>query len=326
MSPTPPERATAAWARAPERSNTAMLRLMAWIAVAGGRTLARLVLVPIALYFLFFSPRQARHSRRFLARAMGREAGWSDGYRHIHTFASTILDRVYLLREGLTRFDVEVRGADALRAAVSSDPGAFLVGGHLGSFEVLHAVGEQVGGMDVKMIMYPDNAHMVNQALAALAPGRAVPIIELGRPASMLAVRDHLDAGGLAGMLGDRALHDAAAADAASISRQVRLPFLGVETDFVDAPMRLAALLRRRVFFMAGVYRGGNRYEVMFHPIADFRGITGVGAGQPREAAIRDGVAAYVAALEVAARSAPYNWFNFHDFWREDEADATRAP
>ncbi len=302
-------RASASWAQAPERSNVVALRLMAWVAVFAGRRVARLLLVPITLYYLLFSPMQARNSRRFLKRALGRDANWVDGYRHIHTFASTILDRVFFLRQGVAPFAITLDGHEALQAAAREDPGAFLVGGHLGSFEVLRAVGDDMGGLDVAMVMYPGNAQKINATLHAIAPDKPVPVIALGRMESMLAVRDWLDRGGLAGMLGDRGLE----ADPQAM-RSVRAAFMGRELDFIDGPMRLAALLKRRVYFMAGLYRGGNRYDVVFKPVVDFRRVD----PKTREAAIREGVLAYVRELEHQARSAPYNWFNFHDFWLED--------
>jgi predicted LPLAT superfamily acyltransferase len=219
---------------------------------------------------------------------------------------------VYFLRQGVAPFELSIDGHDAVVAAANDDPGAFLVGGHLGSFEALRAVGDHLGGLKVAMVMYPDNARQINAVLHAIAPDRPVPVIALGRMESMLVVRDWLDQGGLAGMLGDRGLD----ADPQQ-TRSVRVDFLGREVDFVDGPMRLAALLKRRVFFMAGLYRGGNRYDVVLAPLVDFRGIN----PKTREAAIREGVLAYVRELERQARSAPYNWFNFHDFWLEDMAD-----
>ena len=58
--------------------------------------------------------------------------------------------------------------------------------------------------------------------------------------------------------------------------------------------MRAAALLRRRVIFMLGLYRGGNRYHVVFEPLADF--------SQPGRAsapaAIEAAIARYAALLE----------------------------
>lgn len=305
------EPASADWAQAPERSNRATLRLMAWIAVHGGRRLARLVLHPITLYFLWFAPKVARNSRRFLDRALGRPATWMDRYRHIHTFAATILDRVYLLRDGgqSAGLRLEASGADAVSDAARNDPGVFMLGGHIGSFEALRAVGDHTGGLRVAMVMYPGNAQMVNDTLSAVAPQARQHIIELGQMTAMLEVRDWLDQGGLAGMLGDRALHDDHQG-----AHVLRLPFLGREVAFIDGPLRLAALLRRRVFFMVGLYRGGARYDVRFTELVDFRHLK---PGE-REARIREAVEAYVRQLEGLAREAPYNWFNFHDFWHED--------
>ncbi len=33
----------------------------------------------------------------------------------------------------------------------------------------------------------------------------------------------------------------------------------------------------------------------------------------------------YVAILESLCREAPYNWFNFYDFWAGDEAPSSAA-
>jgi len=75
--------------------------------------------------------------------------------------------------------------------------------------------------------------------------------------------------------------------------------------------MRAAAALRRPVIFMTGLYRGGNRYHVVFRQLADFSQPTPAG----REAAVRAAIERYVALLEEFCRSDPYNWFNFYDFW-----------
>ena len=298
------------WSRAPERSNALALKIITWIALHLGRRVARLLLHPITLYFLLFAPTARRHSKRYLRRALGRAPRVTDGYRHVFAFAATILDRVFLLRWPLSRFRVQAHGTELLDATLAEGRGAFLVGAHVGSFEVLRAVGDDHGGIRVAMVMYPDNARLVNEALRAIAPGSPPHIIALGRPESMLAVRDWLDGGGLAGMLADRTLEVEG-----DRGNEVAVPFLGVPATFTDGPFRLAALLRRQVIFMAGVYLGGNRYEVRFEPLADFRERCGA---EERERRIRAAVAAYAQRLEVLCRAHPYNWFNFHDFWVED--------
>ncbi|HEX4510608.1 MAG TPA: acyl-CoA synthetase [Burkholderiaceae bacterium] len=297
------------WQRAPERGNATVLRVMTWIALRLGRRAARGLLHPITLYFMLFAPAARRQSRRYLGRALGRPARFIDGYRHVHAFSATVLDRVYFLRQRHAPFDVHVVGGALIDEVVAQGRGAFLIGAHVGSFEVIRATGE-AHGLRAAMVMYPDNARLVNAALRAIAPASDPTIIALGRPSAMLAVRDWLDAGGLAGMLGDRSLDKPS-------ERTSELPvtFLGHDAPFSDGPVRLAALLGRRVLFMAGIYLGGNRYEVRFEPLVDFSAHP---KGADRDARVAEGVRAYAARLEALCREHPYNWFNFHDFWRED--------
>ena len=92
--------------------------------------------------------------------------------------------------------------------------------------------------------------------------------------------------------------------------------FLGLPAVFNDGPFRLAALLRRKVFFMAGLYVGGVRYDVLFEPLADFS--ERIADPVERERRIRAALESYVARLEALCRAYPHNWFNFHDFWLED--------
>ncbi|MCW5657543.1 MAG: acyl-CoA synthetase [Burkholderiaceae bacterium] len=284
---------------------------MAWIAVVCGRRVARLVLHPITWYFLAFAPTARRHSARYLARALGRRATFGDRYRHIHSFAATVLDRVYLARGRLRDFDLRLEGAPLMDALVAQGRGALLIGAHIGSFEALHAVGASRPGLRVAMAMYPDNARLIHETLQAIAPGFHLDIIAIGRPSSTLAVRDWLDAGGLVGMLGDRVLgHEGAR------SSLVEMPFLGHPARFSDGPFRLALLLKRRLVFMVGLYRGGACYQVRFEPLADFSAPPA--DARARDNLLRDAMQAYVQRLESLCRGAPTNWFNFYDFWNED--------
>ena len=51
----------------------------------------------ITVYFLLRRGAERRDSLAYLSRILGRRASWWDAARHIHCFASTILDRVFLL-------------------------------------------------------------------------------------------------------------------------------------------------------------------------------------------------------------------------------------
>ncbi|MDQ6626835.1 MAG: acyl-CoA synthetase [Pseudomonadota bacterium] len=306
---------TAAWARQRERSNLTVLRMMRWLALVTGRRVSRLVLHGIVVWFLVGSPELRRHSRAYLDRALGRKARWTDLFRHVFTFAATLLDRVYLLQERFDDFEIEASGVESVLGPVAEGKGALVCGAHMGSFEALRMIGHG-RGLRVAMIMYEGNARLINDTLAKIAPRTPLHTIALGHVDAMLSLRRWLDDGGVAGLLADRSLQG----PATHRSKTVVLPFLGAPARFPDGPFRLAALLRRKIVFMAGLYRGGRRYELRFEEIADFSSAEAIA---DRDAAIRSAVERYVRTLEALCREAPYNWFNFFDFWADAGAEAT---
>ncbi len=310
---------TTAWARQREFSSRRQLLVMRWLATFAGRRLTRLVLHPIVCVVIF-DRRTRHHSARYLTRALGRAATWGDVYRHLFTFLATVLDRVYLLQERFDEFHFEASGAAAILEPFAQGDGVLAFGAHFGSFEALRMIGHEKG-LRVAMIMYEENARLINETLAVLAPRAALHTIALGRIDAMLAIRGWLDEGGVAGLLADRSLPVNS-----QRSKAVVLPFLGAPAFFADGPFRLAAMLRRRVVFMAGLYRGGRDYDLRFVELADFSALPGAGAasGGERDAAIRAAMQRYVETLESLCREAPYNWFNFYDFWAD--ADMPTSP
>jgi predicted LPLAT superfamily acyltransferase len=299
-----PRPRAAGWTSQPERSNLAWLRLMTWISLRLGRTGSRVVLRLITVYFLLFAPAARRASRGYLRRALGRRPGLGDLYRQLFCFASTIHDRVYLLNDRFDLFDIRVQGEEVIRGALASGQGVFLMGAHLGSFEAIRALGRLHGTPPMAMVMYEDNARKINRILTAINPAATSDLVPLGRLDSMLQVRDRLARGHLVGVLGDRTLGN---------EPGLRVPFLGDPAGFPTGPFRLASLMGCPLIFMTGLYLGGNRYEVHFSRLADFSRAHPEGP----QAAVAEALQRYVALIEEQCRNAPYNWFNFFDFWRQ---------
>ena len=293
---------TADWIRHRERGSMALLRLMAFISLHLGRTFSRIPLYGIAIYFFLFAPTARRHSRRYLRLALGRPAGAGDRFRQILSFATTIHDRVYLINAQFELFDISIDGESLMRAQAASGRGALLMGAHMGSFEVMHSMGRMSGGLRVTMAMYEDNARKISSILAAINPNMEPDIVSLGRVNSMLDIAERLDQGAFVGVLGDRTL---------GAENVQAVTLLGERATLPLGPIRAAAILRCPVYFMAGLYRGGNNYHVVFEKIADF---SNLGAGE-RSAAIATAIDKYASVLEKYCRSDPYNWFNFFDFW-----------
>ncbi len=290
------------WVSAPERGTPASLGVIAWIAERAGRPLARLLLCPITIYFLITAHEARRASREFLKRARGGSVHWWNVLRHFYYFAATILDRVYLLRGEFGRFCVTIHGKEVLQRQNENGKGCILLGSHLGSFEVLRALGVMQGGFSLKVLMDTAHNQNISRFLDGLNPMIAGTVIAPDRPDTLIRARESLDAGSFVGMLGDRVF---------GADKTTRCDFLGAPTTLPSGPMLLAAMMHCPVILFFGLYRGGNRYDIHFEHFADEIVLN----REHRAEEIQSWMQRYVARLEHYARLAPYNWFNFYSFW-----------
>ncbi|HTH20025.1 MAG TPA: hypothetical protein VL912_08085, partial [Candidatus Udaeobacter sp.] len=192
------------WVNVPERGTPASLGIIAWIAERVGRPLARLLLFPITVYFLITARTARQASYDFLSRARGGSAHWWNVLRHFYYFATTILDRVYLLRGEFDRFRVTIHGKELVQLQSEKGKGCVLLGSHLGSFEVLRALGVTQGGFSLKVLMNTAHNQNISRFFDGLNPTVADTVIAPDRPDTLIRARESLDAGCFLGMLGDR--------------------------------------------------------------------------------------------------------------------------
>ena len=260
------------------------------------------LLLPITGYFLLTAPRQRRASRRYLERVLGRSPTWWDVARHIHCFAATILDRVFLLSGRFDQLEIRIHNLEVLLERARDGRGCILLGSHLGSFEVLRALAVKQSDLRVKVLMYPNHNQTITRLLDALDPAVAETVIPLGTPDVLLRLHEALEDHSMVGILGDRVTAN---------DRQVSCRFLGAEARFPAGPVLIAAATGAPVVLFFGLYRGGRRYDVHFELLAERIQID----RQQRMPAAQAWTQRYVERLEFHARAAPYNWFNFYDFW-----------
>ena len=291
------------WIVSRERGSLPAIKLGVWIALRLGRRLSRMFLYPICLYFLASSAVASSSSRQYLGRVLGRQPRFGDLFRHYLTFASCVLDRVFLLNDQTDQFEIRVHGEEIVQDIERRGGGCMLFGAHFGSFEVARAVGRRRSDRPISLLMYEENAKKIRAALAAINPQLETEVIGLGQMDSLIAVADRLQRGHFVGVLADRNL------DAKSL---VRYQFLGAPAAFPQGPFRVAMLLQTPVVMMIGIYRGGRTYDVFFETLAE------APETRPKDgdAWVSDMMRRYVERLEHHCREAPFNWFNFYDFWK----------
>lgn len=282
------ERMNEQWRGRRERGSRSMVRLIIWLALRFGRAICRVLLVPICAYFLLTAPLARRSSLAFLSRALNRRASWRDTFMHLFVFATTLLDRVYLVNGRQRELTVEVSNEPAFWQALAQGRGCLLLGSHLGSFEMLSIIGSVEKKLVINVVMHLADSKGLRDLLPS--PGHALPynVIPLGHPDSMLKAKECLARGEVVGILADRVFGG---------ERAQSLPFLGHPARFSLSPLRLARITGAPVLMVFGLFRGGRRYDIVFEPMAELT------------------LPCYVEQLERKARHFPYNWFNFYDYW-----------
>jgi predicted LPLAT superfamily acyltransferase len=300
------------WMSVPERGTPVSLGMITWIAERVGRRLARLLLYPITAYFLITAHKARRASYEFLKRARGSAHCWNV-FRHFSYFAATILDRIYLLRGEFDRFSVTIHGKELVHRQGEDAKGCVLLGSHLGSFEMLRALGVTQGGFPLKVLMNSAHNQNISRLFDGLNPTVASTVIEPDRPDTLIRARESLDAGSFLGMLGDRVF---------GADKTTRCNFLGSPATLPAGPILLAAMMHCPVILFFGLYRGGNRYDIYFEHFADEIVLD----REHRAEEIQSWMQHYVARLEHYARMAPYNWFNFYSFWDQETPTNVKHP
>jgi predicted LPLAT superfamily acyltransferase len=300
-----------------ERGSLLGLRLFIGCYRLFGRPLS-VVIVHVIVFYYYLAIRPARRAsraylRRIAARpdgaeALGRPPDWLASFWNFRAFALQIFDRLVLWFGQENDLEFEVIGTAAVQRLLRKDRGAIVVGAHLGSFDALRALAEQ-DDVVVNVLMFTRNAPRINAILEELSPRARVRVLESGFGSldTVLRIRACIARGELVALLGDRVEPGARA-------RSCRVPLLGDPVELPVAPYLMAGLIGCPLFFMVALRAGPGRYRVFADVLAE---CVELPHGE-RDKRIRELAAAYAGRLEHYCTLAPYQWFNFFDFWRED--------
>jgi predicted LPLAT superfamily acyltransferase len=197
-------------------------------------------------------------------------------------------------------------GVEELHRAMDLGRGVLMIGAHVGSFEALRAASTLRPEVTVRVVLDAAHSPALSAILQQLNPRIAAGIINPRKDGTTVAleIAAALNEGALVTMLADRGRPGNATAC---------VDFLGCPAEFPTAPWQIAAALHVPVVLCAGLYRGGNRYDLHFEMVAERLEID---RGR-RQQQLRTVAQDFANRLAALIRIAPYNWFNFYDFWNE---------
>ncbi|WP_321891295.1 glycosyltransferase family 2 protein [Paraburkholderia tropica] len=303
---------TAPWWRRAERGSRLGMSLLALSCRLFGRRFTSLWLHPIVAYFLLTGRPAREASQRYfvqLAHAAPQPGtprpGWLSSYRHMLAFAQSGFDKLAAWTGRVDFSDVEIDDARALDALLASGRGALVIGSHLGNLEMARALAVRGAQTRVTAIVYTEHAKRFNSVLAGANRDftqHLVPVSDFG-PQTALMMQERIERGELLVIVGDRT-------PAHESGRLTEAQFLGATAPFAQGPYVLAHALACPVYLLFCL-KERSGYRLYFEPFAERIELPRRGRAEH----IADWAQRFASRLEHHCRKAPYQWFNFYDFW-----------
>ncbi|HTJ94412.1 MAG TPA: glycosyltransferase [Pararobbsia sp.] len=302
----------AAWWRIAERGSRLGMSLLALGCRTIGPRLTALWLHPIVAYFLVTGrpAREASHRyfsqlQRFAFPDKTPRPGWLTAYRHMLTFAQSGFDKLVAWSGRIDTSTVKLEDSTALDALLASKRGALIIGSHLGNLEMARALSKRRGRAKVMAVVYTEHAKRFNSVLKSANKDFSDHLIQVNDfgPQTTLMMQERIERGEWLVIVGDRTpAHDS--------GRTTSAQFLGSTARFALGPYVLAHALGCPVYLFFCLKEAGE-HRLYFESFAERIELPRQGRAQH----LADWAQRYATRLEHYCRKAPYQWFNFFDFW-----------
>lgn len=300
------------WWRIAERGSHLGMSLLALSCKLFGLRFTALWLHPIVAYFLL-TGRAAREASANYFTHLDAAApdqrtprpGWFSAYRHMLAFAQSGFDKLAAWSGRVDNADVAFDDPAAFRALIASGKGALVIGAHLGNLEMTRALAAQGAHAKVTAVVYTEHARRFNSVLASANRNFRRHLVEVSDfgPETAMMMQERVDAGELLVIVGDRV-------PAHESGRTTEAQFLGSTAPFAQGPYVLAHALGCPVYLFFCL-KEHDRYRLYFEPFAERIALP----RRERAEHLAAWAQRYAARLEHYCRKAPYQWFNFFDFW-----------
>lgn len=295
-----------------ERGGMLPLMLVLFFYRIGGRWLCRVVLYFVILWYWVFSVTARQASLCYLKKlhAFAGEQSpfastpyWPHSFRHFMQFGECILDKIEGWLGRVSDQNLQLFGHEYFREHYQK--GAIIIVSHFGNIELLRAVKSE-HPQKINVLVYQKHATQFNQFLKKLnqhADVNLLSVDELGIETALI-LQQKLDQGEWIIIAADRV--------PVQSDRVQYVEFLGEQASWPQGAWILANLLKAPVLAVF-CYRMQDHFEVHISKIAERLNFP----RKDRVQAMHDVTRQYVVLLEQHCLRAPYQWFNFYQFWNK---------
>ncbi|NMH60666.1 acyltransferase [Alteromonas ponticola] len=307
------------WSQIKEAGTLTGMRLIYLLYRLFGRRFFSLLMYPVALYFVISKPTQRRASRQFLT-AHYKQAPhkWRRPPNNLHVllhfkaFAEVILDKLLGWLIKIDKSDFVLTSPQTVEALLDDTRGQLIIGSHFGNLEFCRGFMHRYKNKVINILLYDKHAGNFVKMMQKQNDESRLNVFQVDEfdMNTILKLKEKIDAGEWVFIAGDRI-------PLSGVERTVDVKFLGKTAPLPIGPYMLAKALACPVNYMfAYRYRPvGNKVVFDVTPVCDKL----VVSRKNRAVDIQQHAQQFADKLEEHCLQAPYQWFNFYNFWQPDE-------
>ncbi len=320
------------WSNIAEAGTLFGLQFLRFVHQVFGRWLVTVFLVPTVAYFMLFRGQSRRASQDFLRTHYKafpdywqQPPRWLDSAKHFFVFAQTVVDKLLSWFIEIDVNDFVIEHPERIEELMQDSRGQLIIGSHMGNLEYCRGFMHRYRDKHINILVHDKHSQNYNTIMQQLNPDSRLHVFQVSEfdVPTMLQIKAKIDAGEWVFIAGDRSPLSGA-------ERTVEVDFMGRPAQLPIGPYMLAKGLGCPVKLMfsycdylgkeaAGASDSGAK-KVHFEVMAFTDKLTFTRGNKQTQ--LQAYAQQFADALAQQCAKAPYQWFNFYDFWAEQPAES----
>ena len=302
------------WAKVEERGVVWGMHFLLKVYLIFGRKVLQVFLYPVVSYYWLINTKGRKASQQYLQRISSLQTSvpitgsLKESYLHFICFANALIDKIAAWSGSLTLDDIEYIGREPVVNHMARGQGVLILGSHLGNLEICRVIAKLRKNVTINVLVHTQHTEKFNIVLNKYADSGKVNLIQVTsvNAGTAMLLQDKIEAGELVIIAADRVPVNGQ-------GRVAEAKFLGQMANFPQGPFILAFLLKCPVFTLFCI-KQDDKQVIYFDPFSDGHAVS----RKERGSAIQHAVEKFAERLESYCLKAPFQWFNFYDFWQKE--------
>lgn len=304
------------WASIREAGTLFGLQFLRWVHKVFGRKAVSILLLPTVAYFLLLRPHSRRSSYDYLRRHYAcypqlweQAPGLRDVARHFREFAETVVDKLLSWFIEIDHDQFVIATPEVVDDLLQDRRGQLIIGSHFGNLEYCRGFMHRYRDKVINILVHDKHAENYNTLMQQLNAESRLNVFQVSEfdITTMLLLKKKVDAGEWLFIAGDRIPVN-------SQERTVEVEFMGSTAQFPIGPYMLAKGLGCPVKLMFS-YRNYHQQDTQVHfAVVKFSDRLTLQRGAQRSE-LQQYAQRFAHHLQAQCKQAPFQWFNFYEFW-----------